>query len=227
MNDAIILSDLHLGSKVCQAKNILNFLSQIKNKQIETSLLILNGDVFDSWDFRRLCKKHWKILSALRKLSSTIDVVWVNGNHDGPTEIVSHLLGTKVFEEYIINSSGKKILVMHGHQFDDFISDHPRFTKIADKIYRFLQKIHLDWALKIKKSSKTFLGNAAAIENKSIVYAKKKLCDAVCCGHVHLSACKPELGYYNSGSWTEVPCSYLLVSGGVVTLHEFVEQGTI
>ena len=55
--------------------------------------LILNGDVFDSIDFRRLKKSHWKVLSLLRKLSDELEIIWLCGNHDGSAEVVSHLLG--------------------------------------------------------------------------------------------------------------------------------------
>ena len=92
MHDAIIISDLHLGSDVCQAKSLNHFLDNLKN----TNKLILNGDVFDSWDFRRLKSSHFKILSKIRHLSQSMEVIWIHGNHDGPCEIVSHLLGSVV-----------------------------------------------------------------------------------------------------------------------------------
>jgi UDP-2,3-diacylglucosamine pyrophosphatase LpxH len=71
--DAIILSDIHLGSKNCQAKNLVRFLEMLADEEIVTSCLVLNGDVFDSIDFRRLNKNHWKVLSLIRKLSDRID----------------------------------------------------------------------------------------------------------------------------------------------------------
>ena len=57
MHDAVILSDLHLGSNNCEAKKITHFLERIADGDIQTRQLILNGDVFDSFDFRRLSKK--------------------------------------------------------------------------------------------------------------------------------------------------------------------------
>jgi UDP-2,3-diacylglucosamine pyrophosphatase LpxH len=220
--DAIIVSDLHLGSSVCQAKKIIDFLDLIVKNNLAKELII-NGDLFDSWDFRRLKKSHWKILSKIRKMSKTMHVVHIVGNHDGPAEIISHLLGTEVREEYIFESGGKKILCLHGHVFDTFIDKHPRLTKIADNIYRLLMKVDpsFDLARSIKRASKTFMRNSEKIEEQSVKYAKKLGCDIVCAGHVHLAAAKTEIGYFNSGSWTEKPCTYLAVKDGVVSLEVY------
>src|SRR5215813_6209069 len=89
--DAIILSDLHLGSSNCQAKSLCDFLERIVDEKLRTGKLILNGDVFDSIDFRRLKKNHWKVLSLIRKLSDRMETIWLCGNHDGTAEFVSHL----------------------------------------------------------------------------------------------------------------------------------------
>lgn len=223
VNDAIIVSDIHLGSDVCQAKKLLEFLIQIESDQIKTKELIINGDLFDSWDFRKLKKSHWKVLSHIRKLSKTKHVVWINGNHDGPAEIVSHLIGVDFLEEYHLLSGEKKILILHGDRFDDFISDHPLVTKIADTIYKLIQKIDPSFYLArlAKKSSKTFMRNAQVIEKKSTSYASKGCFDAVCCGHVHLPTANVDGGYYNSGCWVELPCSYLEVSMGEISLKYF------
>ena len=69
------------------------FLERIADGELRTARLILNGDVFDSIDFRRLNKNHWKVLSLIRKLSDHLEIIWLCGNHDGSAEIVSHLLG--------------------------------------------------------------------------------------------------------------------------------------
>lgn len=225
MHDAIIISDLHLGSDVCQAKQILRFLNMVETGNISTKRLILNGDVFDSWNFRRLCKQQWKVLSSLRKLSDQIQVIWLNGNHDGPAEIVSHLLGIEVAEEFIFESGEKNVLVLHGHKFDDFIADRPILTFFVTILYFWMQKIHIYWARTAKKYSKTFLRCSEKIEREAKEYAKRKKCQLVCCGHTHLEVEHPgEIGYFNSGCWTELPCNYLTILDGEGTLHKFNQQ---
>src|SRR5271165_6639357 len=115
MLDAVLLSDIHLGSDNCQARRLCELLERIADGELTTARLILNGDVFDSIDFRRLHKAHWKVLSLIRKLSDQIEIIWLCGNHDGSAEIVSHLLGVEVRDDYILESAGQRILVLHGH----------------------------------------------------------------------------------------------------------------
>jgi UDP-2,3-diacylglucosamine pyrophosphatase LpxH len=225
VHDALVISDLHLGSDNCQARALHHFLDDIHDGRTETRQLILNGDVFDSIDFRRLKKHHWKVLSTLRKLSDRIDIVWIEGNHDGPAEFVSHLLGVEVRDELVLESGGRKILLHHGHRFDQFIDDHPVLTAVGDFFYRLLQKLDSShrFARTAKQKSKTFLRCAARIEERSIENARKLGCDAVCCGHTHLTAANEagDVAYYNSGCWTEKPCHYLAVRDGAVTVHEY------
>lgn len=220
--DAIIISDIHLGSDVSQAKLLTTFLEKIE-KENSTKCIILNGDFFDNMDFRRLKKHHWKVLSLIRSMSDHIKVVLILGNHDGPAEVLSHLLGIDFLEEYVFESGGKKILALHGDRFDSVITDRPILVYFADKIYKFIQKIDKSFYLAklAKKSSKTFLRNAEIIEKKSTDYMKKIGCDMVCCGHVHYADAKPQTGYYNSGSWTEIPCNYLVVKDGKIDLFNF------
>src|SRR3954469_3356121 len=121
MLDAVSLSDLHLGSGNCEARHARELLERIADGERTTARLILNGDVFDSIDFRRLNKNHWKVLSLIRKLSDTVETVWLAGNHDGSAEIISHLVGVEVRDEFVFESGRERILVLHGHVFDEFI----------------------------------------------------------------------------------------------------------
>ncbi len=228
MYDAVVISDIHLGSENCQAKYLVHFLSSIRHGVLPARRLILNGDVFDSIDFRRLKKQHWRILSSLRKLSDEIEIVWINGNHDGPAEIISHLLGVTCTDEIIVESGASKVLFLHGHRFDEFISRYPLITWVADRVYNFLQRIDKShyFAKLAKRKSKTFLRCAQKIETDSIKYAARLGCDAVCCGHTHLPVASTAgtVGYFNSGCWTEKPCHYLTLLDGTVELHSYTED---
>ncbi len=225
MLDAVILSDLHLGSDNCQAKSLVRLLERIAEGELETARLILNGDVFDSIDFRRLGKNHWKVLSLLRKLSDRIEIIWLCGNHDGSAEVVSHLLGVLVKEEHVLESGGERILVLHGHAFDEFLDAHPFLTWVGDCVYLLLQRLDSThhFAKLAKRGSKTFLRCVRKVKDGAREAARRKGCTAVCTGHTHHAEADPggPVSYFNSGCWTELPCTYLTVRAGAVRLHEF------
>ncbi len=218
MYDAIIISDLHLGSSNCQAKSICKLLETILKQEMCTEQLIVNGDLFNSFDFRRLTKNHWRVLSLLRKLSDRIPIIWISGNHDGSAEIVSHLLGVAVKDDYILTSGDKRILILHGHAFDDFIEAHPILTRLGDLVYFFLQWIdkNHNFAKLAKKGTKTFLRCARQVQAGAMEAARRRDCHAVCCGHTHhaIEDRSQPIHYFNSGCWTEKPCTYLTVADG-------------
>ena len=224
--DALIISDLHLGSENCQAKALCQFLEQVLEGSLPTMRLIINGDVFDSIDFRRLKKTHWKVLSLIRHLSDKIEVIWIAGNHDGSAEIVSHLLGVTVLDEYVLHSGDRRILAVHGHAFDRFINHHPFITWVADCIYAGLQKIDRSHyvARLAKRKSKTFLHCVEKIEKGAVHLAHQRRCHMVLCGHTHHAVAKidQEIPYYNSGCWVERhTTTYLTVADGSVQLNHY------
>lgn len=223
MQDAVILSDLHLGSDNCQAREIVDFLERLRVGRLTSQRLILNGDIFDSFDFRRLRKQHWKVLSTIRKLSDDMQTVWVHGNHDGDFESISHLLGIEVVDEFRFESGGRQVLCLHGHRFDRFINKHPLTTWLGDSIYWLLQKIDQSHTVAryAKRKTKIFMRNIEAIESGAVAYARETGADLVCCGHTHMPIGKPGIGYFNGGCWTEYPAHYLAVRNGRVTLEEY------
>ncbi|MFO0796264.1 MAG: UDP-2,3-diacylglucosamine diphosphatase [Gemmataceae bacterium] len=225
MLDAVVISDIHLGSANSQAKALVHFLEDVRHGRLRTRRLVLNGDVFDSIDFRRLKKHHWNVLSELRRLSDEVEITWIVGNHDGAADDISHLLGVEVLEDLVVESGGKRVLFLHGHRFDEFISRYPLCTWLADRVYNTLQWIDPShrFAKFAKQQSKTFLRNAEKIFAGAVRLAEKYGCDAVCCGHTHHAGVR-EAGavtYYNSGCWTEKPCHYLTLRAGVVELHAY------
>lgn len=232
VSDALVISDLHLGSHVCQSELLVSFLESVLSKDLPTRRLVLNGDVFDSLDVR-LGKYQWKVLSLLRKLASDLDLVWVRGNHDGVgAETVAHLLGIELVEEHAFLSGLNTILCIHGHQWDSFDTDHPYLTALGDWCYRQLQLLDPShgaarWA---KLSSKTFLRCADRVRRGAYLEATEQLVDVVICGHTHHP--KAPLSdintygplYYNAGCWTERPCHYISVRDSVVSLQSYAGE---
>jgi UDP-2,3-diacylglucosamine pyrophosphatase LpxH len=222
MNDAIIISDIHLGSDVCESKKLYDFLESIDSK---TNRLIINGDLFDNLDFRRLKKNHWNILSLLRTLSKHTEIVWIRGNHDGDAEIISHLIGVDFKDEYSFVSGNKIVLCLHGDKFDDFIYKYPKTTKVADYLYRTIQSFDKRFLPKfIKNRSKIYLRCTENMVNSSRKYAVSKGIDVICLGHTHhpMIDKSHSVWYANSGCWTEKDCSYLIIKDGEIEL-EFLE----
>ena len=65
--------------------------------------LVINGDIFDDLNFKRLTKRHFACLKVIRRNSDRDDfrLIWVRGNHDGPADIVSHIVGVEILDEYV------------------------------------------------------------------------------------------------------------------------------
>lgn len=223
MYDALVVSDWHLTSAVSETQAITGLLNLLLNETVKTKKLILNGDIFDSFNFSRLKKEEWNILNLIRRLSKRITVIWISGNHDGPVDVLSHLLGCEVVDEYLFEVEKNKILVIHGDKFDDFLDDHPVLTWIGDVIYGFLQRLDKShsWARWAKHSSKIFLRCKEAVRDKAIKYALDKKVNIVICGHVHAAEHYLDNGvdYFNTGCWTEKPVTYLTVEGNIFKLE--------
>ena len=140
--NTLILSDLHLGAETSHAREATRVLKQNRFQR-----LILLGDIFADLNFARLTKDHWKFLGYIRKLSNpkrNIEVVWVEGNHDhGLTNIMSHLVGVRVYQDYAWEYCGLRHIAIHGHQFDGFQVNRVRLSQWGTSLYLRLQKMDL------------------------------------------------------------------------------------
>lgn len=230
MDEYTIISDLHLGSNVCKTDSILEFLYYL-----DTEKLILNGDVFDNMDFRRLKKQHWKILKKLRQIAKNTNVIWISGNHDYEAEPISHLIGSSFYFEYIIDDYiDKSILVTHGDRFDKIITKRPILTKLADNIYRLVQLFdkRMDnnyyYSGMIKRHSKTLTRCTDNTKNRTIDHASKNGYNCIVIGHLHknehLTDTNSGVEYVNCGCWTDSICSYVTINQGRIELKEFTSS---
>jgi UDP-2,3-diacylglucosamine pyrophosphatase LpxH len=220
VQDAVLLSDLHIGAEACQVKLLLDFIECLPG----TERLILNGDVLENTE-SRLTKQHWHVLSQLRKLADELELVWVRGNHDYDAESVAHLIGARFVSEYIFCSGPRRVLCVHGDTWDRFLNDHPILTNIADWFYLRMQTMSRQLAHSAKRSSKTFLRCVDRVRTEAKAYAESKRADVVVCGHTHfaeapLDPTSEACAYYNPGSWSDHHCHYLTVKDGCVELIE-------
>ena len=218
----LIISDLHLGSKVSQPEKVLKMLESYSFRK-----LILLGDVFDSMDFRSLSKECWNLLTYIGKISKDKKVRWVIGNHDeGLENIFKSLMDAKIYETYSWQYKQKKYLTIHGHQFDRFLIDNAFLSYLAAKIYNFVQRFDSDkkiFSHYLKRKSKGWLRLSEKVAHSALIYAKKNDADFVFCGHTHkaLEKISHKIKYFNSGCWTDIPCNYITIDEEDIIIREF------
>jgi UDP-2,3-diacylglucosamine pyrophosphatase LpxH len=223
--NTLILSDLHLGAETSRAREATQVL---KNSRFQR--LILLGDIFADLNFARLTKEHWKFLGYIRKLSNpkrNIEVVWVEGNHDhGLTDIMSHLVGIRVYQDYTWDYRGLRHIAIHGHQFDGFQVNRIRLSRWGTSLFLQLQK--LDFKSKpitrmIDRLNTRWLRMSAKVASGALGYARQHGADRIFCGHTHEAIQVEQNGiyYYNSGGWVDSRLTYLTVDEQGVKTHEF------
>jgi UDP-2,3-diacylglucosamine pyrophosphatase LpxH len=209
MDKILVVSDIHLGSPVLRVEELFNLLNE------KWSQIIVNGDLLDSGKFHRYNKHHWKILSKLRKLSKHIPVHLVMGNHDRDAEILSEILGLEYKKELILEIKDRRVLLVHGDQFDTFIGKHPFIAEWAGNFYFLLQRLKLSKSIcrRIKESSKSWLNVSETIANRAITYIADKDFTDIIIGHSHKAGQKRVAGknYWNSGTFCDDPAHYIII----------------
>ncbi len=227
--DTLILSDLHLGADMSRAREALRVLQDHQYRR-----LILLGDIFADLNFGRLKKEHWKFLGYIRKLSNpkrNVEVVWVEGNHDhGLTDIMSHLVGVRVYQEYQWEYKGLRHIAVHGHQFDGFVVHNVHVSYyIGTLLYLQMQK----WDSKNKTVTRFLdrLGTrwqrlSEKVADGALAHARHHQAARIFCGHTHAAVHKHEQGtdYYNCGAWIDEHPTYITVGKEGVCIHEYVER---
>ena len=219
---AVIVSDLHLGTKDSKAKEFIEFL-----EKHPTDLLILNGDIVDGWALNRGAKwkkQHTNAISKILKVSNKTKVIWIRGNHD---EFLAEFIGMhfgniEIREDYVINNH----YVFHGDVIDVFITKYKWLAKIGSVGYDFALWLnrwynrYRVWrglpyqsiSQEIKAGVKAATSYINDFEIAAIKMASKHGCQGVICGHIHQPADLMINGvrYLNSGDWVENRTAILL-----------------
>jgi UDP-2,3-diacylglucosamine pyrophosphatase LpxH len=224
---SIFISDVHIGIRASKVKELLHFL-----KYNDCEHLYLLGDIIDGW---RL-KKNWFwnpdfntfIQKVLRKARSGTKVYYIPGNHD---EVFSDYCGfsfanIKVRKNRIhTTANNKRLLLMHGHEFDGIVLNSKWLAKIGAVLYDYSvwfnnilnycrRKLGLSyWSLSgyLKtrvKDAQRFIEN---FENACLERIKKNNCDGIVCGHIHHPQIKKigDKTYHNLGDWVD-SCSAMV-----------------
>jgi UDP-2,3-diacylglucosamine pyrophosphatase LpxH len=221
--DIVVISDVHLGTYGCHAKELLKYLKSIKPKQV-----VLNGDIIDIWQFskRYWPKSHMKVVKYLMELiGKGVKVHYVTGNHDEMLrKFVDFKLGSfAITNKLILNLHGKKAWIFHGDVFDVTMQHSKWIAKLGAVGYDFLILLNrginfcykkfgkgpVSMSKKIKngvKSAVKFINN---FEKVAADIAIDNEFDYVICGHIHqpeiktIETTKGKVVYLNSGDWVE------------------------
>lgn len=222
--EVVILSDIHLGTYGCHAKELVAYL-----KSVSPKVLILNGDVIDGWAFskRYFPNSHMAVLSEFFKMMKKgTQVIYITGNHDEFLRKYTDLsMGNlSLTDKYLLEIEGKKHWIFHGDVFDHTTSGSAKFiAKLGGMGYDWLILVNraINWILekfgkgkvslskKVKNSVKKAVKFIGDFEKKATEIAINNHYDYVICGHIHQPADKiwtTEKGsvhYLNSGDWIE------------------------
>jgi UDP-2,3-diacylglucosamine pyrophosphatase LpxH len=157
-------------------------------------------------------------------------VVWVEGNHDhGLTNIMSHLVGVRVYQRYVWQLGALRHIAIHGHQFDGFQVNNLRLSQLGTTLYLQLQK--LDFKSKpivrlIDRLNTRWLRMSSKVSAGALQYASQHDAQRIFCGNTHQADHVEQDGshYYNSGGWVDSRLTYLTVDEQEVRIHEFTEH---
>ena len=220
----IFISDVHLGSKGCQAEALCAFL-----KHNTAEKLYLVGDIIDGWRLKK--RWHWpqahtdvirRILTAAKR---DTEVIYIIGNHD---EFLRAFLQFRPsFGRIKIcnrathkGADGKRYLVVHGDMFDGMMRSGRKWVMyLGDSAYNALlwANIRLNtvrrwlglpyWSLSqaLKKRTKRALNYIHSFEDHVAAYCRRKDFDGAICGHIHVAEMREIDGitYMNDGDWVE------------------------
>ncbi|RZL28193.1 MAG: UDP-2,3-diacylglucosamine diphosphatase [Pedobacter sp.] len=221
--DVVVISDVHLGTYGCHAKELLKYLKSIKPKT-----LILNGDIIDIWQFSKSYwpESHMKVIRKLMKfVSEGVQVYYLTGNHD---EMLRKFDGMEMGSFHLQNKlilelDGKKAWFFHGDVFDVTMQHSKWLAKMGAVGYDTLILINsfVNWVLtafgrekmsfskKIKAKFKDAVKFINSFEQTAAELAIEKGYQYVVCGHIHqaekrkIATEEGQVTYLNSGDWVE------------------------
>ncbi|MBP6824938.1 MAG: UDP-2,3-diacylglucosamine diphosphatase [Saprospiraceae bacterium] len=241
--DIVVISDTHLGTYGCHARELHNYL-----KSVQPRTLILNGDILDIWAFKKsyFPKEHTEVVRRLLKMAvNGTKIYYLTGNHDdllrkfGEVSLgIIHLRNKLVFQV-----DGRTHWVFHGDVFDASVQRARWLAKLGGEGYDLLIRINrtinrvrrvfgfapVSFAARVKKGVKGAVKYIADFEETAIKIASENDYDCVICGHIHqpqMREVTAENGktvtYMNSGDWVE-HLTALEFSNGKWSMYKYDE----
>jgi len=227
---SVFLSDIHLGTRGCQAELLLDFL-----RHMTCERLFLVGDIVDGWKMKG--GWHWPqshndvIQKILRLARKGAIVTYIPGNHDDRVRDFCgvHFGGVMVARDALHQTvDGRRFLVVHGDEFDSVVRHAAWLGFAGDVAYRALLTLNTIlnrlrrrlgfgyWSLSayLKSKVKNALQFIDNFENAVAEEARRRSVDGVICGHIHRAEMRDISGilYINDGDWVE-SCTALVEHG--------------
>ncbi len=220
---AIIVSDLHIGSKFFLYQDFELFL----NKVPQDAEFILNGDIIE-YPYANLKPADQQILDCFAEMSRRQKVVWVRGNHDNG--YIPKNLGNIHIKQY--HNIQKKIFITHGDFFDKVMPQSRAFIKAFKTMHDLrvrlgARPVHV--AEYAKRWTRFYGYLRKNVMLNALNYARENEFKAVTCGHTHYAEEQFVNGirYINTGAWTERPAYYLRVADNDIELQKFVNPSNL
>lgn len=235
---AIFLSDIHLGTRGAQGEFLRDFLTHTRSEY-----LYLVGDILDLWKMKN--GWYWPRVNndivrlLFHKARNGTRVVYVPGNHD---DLLRDLAGSEFNGIHIQREAmhqtadGKRLLVLHGDEFDSIVKHNRWLAIIGSGAYEVLLVVNRwfnslrrrwgfpYWSLSayVKHRVKNAVQFISSFEQVVTLEANRRKVDGLICGHIH-KATVEQVGhvlYANSGDWVE-SCTALVENhaGDLHILH--------
>jgi len=217
----IWISDVHLGTRGCNADMLIDFLDHVDSEH-----LYLVGDMIDGWRLKK--RFYWPaahndvVWRLMKRAKRGTRVTYIPGNHD---EVFRQFAGmnfggVKIRRKAIhTTADGRRLLVLHGDEFDAITLAHRWVAFVGDSAYTALMAVNQwlnvarrllgmpYWSL--SKHAKAKVKNAVAFishfEEVVAHAAGSRGVDGVVCGHIHTAEIRQigDVSYYNDGDWVE------------------------
>jgi len=239
---AIFLSDIHLGTRGCQAELLLDFL-----KKNESEYLYLVGDIVDGWRLSRgwyWPDAHNEVVRRVLKMAHRgTRVVLIAGNHDEMLRPYAGMTfgGVELALDTIHRTAdGRRLLVTHGDGFDGVVLYARWLAFLGDAAYAVLLRANR-WVNLVRRQFKLPYWSLSAYMKMRVKNAVQFICDfeeavahaardmgvdGVVCGHIHCAEIRQigDVTYYNDGDWVESCTALVEDFTGAMSIVDWVEE---
>jgi UDP-2,3-diacylglucosamine pyrophosphatase LpxH len=222
--DVVVISDVHLGTYGCRAKELVNYL-----KSVAPNILILNGDIIDGWQFskRFFPVSHIQVIKEILQLiTGGTRVFYITGNHDEMLRRYADLqIGNfTLTDKLVLEIDHKMTWIFHGDVFDNTTKGSAktlaklgssgyslliRFNRLINFILNFFGQERVSISKRVMAGVNKAVSKINDFEMIAAELAIEKAYDYVICGHIHqpqkkvVENEKGKVTYLNSGDWVE------------------------